>query len=251
MINKIIFSFFSAALVLGLCLPAGAQQINDSEALKEYSESKIESVKIEILKTLGENMIQRRLNALSYARNLLAQARLVAADVKDEVGEMLERDEAGLATLKDEIESEGSLDALKNKVQSIVNDFRIYIVELPKAHGLAVVSHYRGMSDKLDQLADRINEFSREADVDKEKIDEMIDSAKNLLLSAEKNLDEAEKKYNEMDIEWPTRATTLNLEGRGKIIDAQGELNGAFTKLKQAAAEIKSVLADEEDEERE
>lgn len=248
MINKIFFTFLSVALAIGLCLPATAQQVDDAEALKEYSESKIESVQIEILKTLGENMIQRRLNALSYAQNLLAQARLVAEDVKEEVGEMLEQDEAGLSKLKDEIESETSLDALKNKVQSIINDFRIYIVELPKAHGLAVVSHYRSMSDKLDGLADKISEFAGEADVDVSEIDKLVDEAKKVLSSAENNLDEAENKFNEMDIQWPTRATTLNLEGRGKIIDAKGELNEAFAKLKQAAAEIKSAIADDEGE---
>ena len=76
----------------------------------------------------------------------------------------------------------------------------------------------------------------------------MIDDAKGLLSSAENNLDEAENKFNEMDIQWPTRATTLNREGRGKIIDAKGGLNVAFAKLKQAAAELKSAIADDVEE---
>jgi len=236
-------------LVSCVALPAMAQEIaSDKEAIQEYIESKFETAKIAILKTLGKNMIERRINALTYAKDLLDNARLVADDVKQVLGDELDDTIVSLKALKDDIEEEESLEPLKQKVESIVTSFRVYLVQLPKAHGLAVVSHYRTMSVKLDEIIEKLGDKMDELGYDSEDANALIDEAKELISSASLNLDKAEGKLGQMDIDWPSQASTLSLEAREFILNAKGDLRDAFTKLKEAIAKI-AAAQDEEDEE--
>lgn len=244
MLKKILLSLTIISFVSCVVLPVGAQEIaDDAEVIKEYVDSKFDAAKIAILKTLGKNMAQRRINALSSGQNLLAKARLVSEEVKnflnDEIDDMI----LNLQSLRDSIEGEEDLDSLKSKVESIVVDYRVYIVQLPKAHGLAVVSHYRTISTKLDEIIEKLSD----------KIDETgfsdngaIEDAKELISSASAKLNQAEEKFEQMNIEWPEQATTLNLEARGLIIDAKGDLHEAFIKLKQSIGNIQESAEGEE-----
>jgi uncharacterized protein YaaN involved in tellurite resistance len=248
MFKKILFTFTIFSLLSCMAVPAMAQEItSDKEAIQEYLESKFETAKIAILKTLGKNMIQRRINVLTAAGNLLDQARLVADDVKQVLGDELDDTIASLGVLKGDIEGEENLELLKAKVESIVTKYRVYIVQLPKAHGLAVVSHYRTMSVKLDEIIEKLGDKIDELGYDSEDVNKLIDEAKDFISSASSNLDAAEDKLEQMEIDWPSQATTLNLEARGLILNAKGDLQDAFAKLKEAILEIKTAAEEEED----
>jgi len=246
MFKKIIVITTFCALTTAIALPAVAQEINDVEIMKEYVEAKFDAAKIAILKTLGKNMIQRRINALTAADNLLDDARLVADEVKMELSDGINDTITNLNSLKDDIDSEESIDALKAKVESIVTDFRVYVVQLPKAHGLAVVSHYRTMSVKLDEIIEKLEEKIDESSGDTGSAGSLVEEAKGLISSAASNLDQAEYKLKEMEIGWPSQANTLRLEARESILKAQEDLHDAFIKLKEAIAEIKAASAEEE-----
>lgn len=249
MFKKSLITLAIISLVSCLALPAVAQEISDDkEAIQEYVESQFETAKIAILKTLGKNMIQRRINALTYAKDLLDKARLVADDVKRVLGDELDDTISSLKALKDDIDEEESLGPLKQKVNSIITNYRVYLVQLPKAHGLAVVSHYRTMSVKLDEIIEKLNDKVDELGYGSEDLDALINEAKELISSASLNLNRAEDKLDSMDIDWPSQAATLNLEAREHILSAKADLQDAFAKLKEAIAEVTSAQ-DEEDEE--
>ena len=246
----IIFSIFC----LALCplLPAQAEE---GETIKEKFEEAAEDIKeavgeaqVDVLQAMGEKMIDNRLNALAYAQNLLASARLVASDVKTEVGSMLSENSSGLEALKQQISEDQNVDSLKDKVKSIVEDFRIYIVALPKAHGVAVVSHYRTVESKLGDLAGKIEVKGEELDVNGD-VSTLIAEAKSELANSRDFLDAAELKLGEMSVKWPSRATGLNLEARAQIIEAKTSLHSAFGKLKQAIVKIRNEAGGEQEDE--
>jgi len=246
----IIFSIFC----LALCpfLPAKAEE---GETVKEKLEEAAEDIKeavgdaqVNVLQAMGKKMIDNRLNALEYAQNLLASAKLVASDVKSEVSATLSENSSGLENLKQEIAVDENVDTLKDKVKSIVEDFRIYIVALPKAHGVVVVSHYRTVESKLGDLADKIEEKGEELDVNGD-VSTLIAEAKSELANSRDYLDAAELKLGEMSVKWPSRATSLNLEARAQIIEAKTSLHSAFGKLKQAIVKIRNEAGNTEDEE--
>jgi len=245
MFRKIIFTLTIISLVSCLSLPVMAQEIgSDTEVIKEYVDSKFDAAKIAILKTLGKNMIQRRINILSTGQNLLAKANLVADNVKNVLNDEIDDTITNLSSLKDSIDSEEDLDALRSKVESIVVDYRVYIVQLPKAHGLALISHYRTISTKLDEMIEKLTDKLDELGLSD---DGAIEDAKALISSASAKLDQAEDKFDEMQIQWPDKAITLNLEARGLLIDAKGDLHDAFVKLKEAVSNIKDSAEEEEE----
>lgn len=247
MFKKILFTLTIISLVSCVALPAAGQEIgNDAEVIKEYIDSKFDAAKIAILTTLGKNMIQRRINALSTGQNLLAKAHLVSEGVKNVINDEIEDTITNLTALKDSIDSEEDLEALKTKVESIVVNYRVYLVQLPKAHGLAVISHYRTISTKLDEIIEKLSDKVDELGLSDEGA---IEDAKALISSASSKLNQAEDKFDEMQIEWPAQATTLNLEARELIIDAKGDLHEAFIKLKEAISNIQESAETEEDEE--
>lgn len=228
-------------LVIGVIviMPVRAQQIDQAEVMKEYTESKFESAKIAILKTLGKSMIDNRVNVINGALDILADAQYVASDVKVEIADELEDTAASLASLRSGIEDETVFAGLKEKVQSIIENYRVYLVQLPKAHGFAVVSHYRTFSVKLDALIEKVETSAKELDFSDESIAELTGEAKSKISSASSKLDQAEEKLAEMAIGWPTQAAELRLEARDLIAAARADLQSAFISLKEAVAKIK------------
>jgi len=116
-----------AIFCLAFC-PLGSFAAQEGEGtLKEKIEEAAADVKeavgeaqVDVLQAMGEKMIDNRLNAIDYAENLLAAAKLVAADAKAEVGAMLSENSAGLSSLKDDILADSDAGTLKDKVKSIV-----------------------------------------------------------------------------------------------------------------------------------
>ncbi|MDD4995347.1 MAG: hypothetical protein PHW53_02705 [Patescibacteria group bacterium] len=224
--NKIIFGFALAALsaTIGFSALALTPLVD-------------EQTKLDSWRTLGLNMIENRLSVLSTADTLLSQAALVSDRVKADLSTEIQNNEASLSALKDEISAETALDAMKQKVASIVEQYRIYIVVLPKTYGFATASRFRSLEAKVDVLADKIEEESVD---DSSEAKSLIEQARNLLVLAEQKIDLAEQKYSAMSVENYLQAAALNFEARAYLIEVKGYLHDALAKVKQAVDILKS-----------
>ena len=109
------------------------------QALDDYRNALAEK-KVEMLKNYGLKLIDRRLQDLSKAEEILAGTIRLSEENRAEIQNNLETCFNGLTALRLDIENASDIDTLKTLIQSIFYDYRVYIVELPKNRGLLSAS---------------------------------------------------------------------------------------------------------------
>jgi hypothetical protein len=119
--------------------PAGAQQ-----------------VRIEAAKKAATAAVTRRVLALreltTAARSIV---RLSEAD-RTALTTALQDQVNGLTSLNARIQGDGDEAAVRADAQKIVNDYRVYVLSIPKARGVVVSDIELNAADRLGRLADRL-----------------------------------------------------------------------------------------------
>jgi hypothetical protein len=108
------------------------------------------------LKSKGTTEIDRRVSNLNAAlEKLSASAKLSAAD-KDALTQQIQTELTSLKALKTKLAGETDIAAARADVQSIVTDYRVYALMLPKTRMTASADRFAVAEDKLTALHDKL-----------------------------------------------------------------------------------------------
>jgi hypothetical protein len=113
------------------------------------------------LKTHGTAEIDRRETNLTGAMTKLNSNPSLNATVKTELSSQLSAEVASLSALKIKLTDETDLATARIDVQSIVADYRVYALMLPKTHMIDITESMNAVEDKLaiidNQLQSKVN----------------------------------------------------------------------------------------------
>lgn len=133
------------AAVLSIAAPAQAATADDTVAR---------------LKQKVTERIDLRLRALERGEARLDRKKHVTDAHRDVLQDLVDADVAGLTALKAKVAGETTAEALKADATSMINDYRIFILVMPKLRLTAVADNEAAATDRLqaahDKLADLI-----------------------------------------------------------------------------------------------
>ncbi len=135
------------ALLVGLLPSAAAAQEQ-----AERSEDAVERL-IEGLKDRAGHEIERRLETIERLIEGLEEAEHLTNEHERVLLDELAAAESGLSTLGREIERAETLEELRELIPTIFEDYRIYVVVVPKAHAVAVADTIGAAVTRLELIA--------------------------------------------------------------------------------------------------
>lgn len=186
--------------------------------------------------------IARRLATIEQLRGAIGRNRHVTEDHASALQRDLADAASGLAELARKIEAAETAEELRPLVESIVVDFRIYVLVVPKVHEvlasdtlLAVASHFDRFADKLGQIIARAEEAGLEVGEAKRLLGEMRD----LIAAAERTAGPvAGSVIGLQPGDWPDPAKGLLRAGKDSLHEAAGNLRAAH----RAGVDIVKIL---------
>lgn len=191
------------------------------------------------LQKRGEEEISRRITSLNALVTKINGLEKLTAAEKISFTSEIQTDITDLTSLNAKIAADTDLNTLKTDVQSIVNDYRVYLLFMPKIHLLA----------SADRATDTINVLAGLAS----NLSNRIDAAK----TAGKDVTNLQSTLNEMNSKL-TEATTevtaiqntvtpLTPDGypanRATLVSARADLKVARTDLQVAYNDAKTIIA--------
>jgi len=220
---------------------------NMGDMVNSYKGAQNLEQRLERLQDLGKSMIEKRLQDLQHAEDLLNQATHISQATKDELATVINDNQSKLTELEGDIAVEDDITACKDLVHAIIQDYRVYIVVLPQIHGMAVADKLSGFADKLDELKAKAQEKTNELKNDGknvETIETLITEAGSAITAARTDIDEAQAKFESMSIpEWE-QSITLRQQGRQELVSARQNLNNARQSLMNAVNAIKTLASE-------
>lgn len=143
------------------------------------------------LKAKGTTEIERRLANLAAAQDKLAQASKVAASDKTALTKQISDTAAGLTNLKTKLAAETTVAAARADVASMVTDYRVYALMLPKARLVAMFDRVEVANGKLGEVATKLETAAQAAKTsgkDTSAIDAKLSDAKAKQASAQQKI---------------------------------------------------------------
>lgn len=150
---------------------------------------------VETLRAVGDCEINRRLETLAHLDSRVAAAPQFTDLHKDQLRKVnnvnpasYEAERTGLRALKGQIATETDLAVLRGLIADIAEDFRVYLLVVPKTHLV-------GATDAADKAADRLTQLAS-------RLQELIDKAKGNgkdVKDAQALLDEMKRKTSQAD----------------------------------------------------
>ncbi|MCI0687989.1 MAG: hypothetical protein L0Y54_12230 [Sporichthyaceae bacterium] len=123
--------------------------------------------------------IDMRLNTLGRLDGLLARAERLSDEHRDTLSALIDDDTAGLTELRAQVASETTREALRADAQSMVEDYRIYILVRPKVRLSVVADRELAAIDRLTDIHARLTDAvadAEEAGQDTGNADELLDA---------------------------------------------------------------------------
>jgi hypothetical protein len=197
------------------------------------------------LQTLGANMIDKRITSINTYTGFLGQTKFISDATKNETQSELGRIKDELSTLKTKIQGETDLQILREDVKSIVTNYRVYQVSLPRAAGLVSVDRMKAYSAKLDEASTKIEAKAKELETQGKDITEitaLISTARTSISAGNSSTDDALSKFSAMSISNPEGALGLRIEGRTSLGTSRKSFSDARVNLRDAVQKIKSVV---------
>jgi DNA repair exonuclease SbcCD ATPase subunit len=115
-----------------------------------------QATRLTTLKTKGDAEITRRQGNLNTALNKIASLTSLSAGDKSALTTEVQNEISGLTTLKSKLDNETALDAARTDVQSIITDYRVYVLVLPVARLVEAIDQLTNVEAKLTTLQAKI-----------------------------------------------------------------------------------------------
>lgn len=117
---------------------------------------------VETLRAVGDCEIERRLVILNELDARVASSTILTPDHANQLCHSgpnpvnYDASKAGLTALKAEIDAETDMAALRQQIDAIAKDFRVYVLVVPKTHLVTAADAGDKAVDKLGQVATRL-----------------------------------------------------------------------------------------------
>lgn len=112
--------------------------------------------RLTVIKTKGDQEISRRLSELNKLAAVISSATKLSSTDKTTLSNEVSTTVSGLTALKTTLDNETTLEAAKTDVQSIVNEYRVYVLVVPKVHLLKVADDQLAAAAKLTDAATKL-----------------------------------------------------------------------------------------------
>ncbi len=157
--------------LLGVVSPAVVYAQNKPLLLREPNASKAGQIRQEVtrsenvtrLQTKANAEIDRRLTALSKLTNKINEAKRLTDAQKSSILAQIQTTVTNLTNLKTKISTETDIAALRADVQSIVKNYQVFALVMPKTEIMAAANSILESADKLTEISVRLQ--SRGQDV--------------------------------------------------------------------------------------
>ncbi|MHB0976744.1 MAG: hypothetical protein ACYC1U_06070 [Candidatus Aquicultorales bacterium] len=257
--RKIIAAVTTLAM-LTAALPAmaageTANQGNAAQApgLKEKKAQVLDrarELKMEKLRKRGLQMVDKRIGRLEKELIRVRSLKKISEEERAALVEEIQGALDELSILRGRIERETDAQALISEVKSIISNFRVYAVVLPKAKALEAAERANWGAQRFDTLAGKIEERIAEAEAageDVTALQELLEQFKAELESAKANIAEAREAFKSMLIIDPKAATMSLKEGKAELKEARQDFKDAIGILKQIKEEFKKIKDEAQD----
>ncbi|HEY6736722.1 MAG TPA: hypothetical protein VI322_03320 [Candidatus Saccharimonadia bacterium] len=149
----------SRSITIAVCLsvlPLSAAAVATPTPTPTPTPSAATSQRLTNLKTKGAAEIDRRLTNLTAAFEKLAKARKISAADKGALAKQIQDESTGLTSLKTKLANETTLAGARADVASIVTDYRVYVLMLPKTRLVAATDAAAVSVSNLNDLAAKL-----------------------------------------------------------------------------------------------
>ena len=147
------------------------------------------------LKARAGNEINRRVTALSDLVSRLNAIKHLSADSKTTFVNSIKNEITSLNTLKTKVDADTDLNTLKTDVQSIVNNYRVFLVYIPQIQLLAAADRLSDVSGKLADLATKLQTRLNNAQASGKD----VSSLETLLKAMTTKIADANTQYNNVE----------------------------------------------------
>ena len=115
-----------------------------------------QATRIATLKTKGDVEISRRLTALADAKGKIQNLTTLTQDDQNALNTEVTNDMTKLKSLRTTLDSETTLTGARTDVQSIISDYRVYVLVLPVARLVEAIDKLTDVENKLTTLQAKI-----------------------------------------------------------------------------------------------
>lgn len=190
------------------------------------------------LKSHGTSEIERRIsNLTAAATKLSASTHLTPAD-KTALTNQINSEIASLGTLKSKLTADTNLTTARADVQSIVSDYRVYVLLLPKTRMVASADRFSEVEDQLTTLAAKLQSKINSAKASGQDVTAMQKSLADL------NAKVADAKAKSASVVAPLLAlqpTDYN-SNHTVLVNYRNSLQAAHTDVMAARDDAKTII---------
>jgi chromosome segregation ATPase len=116
----------------------------------------MQATRLATLKTKGDTEIARRLTNLNATLGKVSGLTSLSAADKQALTAQIQKEIGGLTTLKTKLDGETTLDAARTDVQSVITDYRVYVLVMPVARLVEAIDRLTEVEAKLTTLQAKI-----------------------------------------------------------------------------------------------
>lgn len=197
----------------------------------------IQENRMENLRTRADNEIDRRIASLNNILNILTNAKHLNSDQVSALNASIQTEVNDLNTLKSKIDADTDITTLRTDVQSIVKDYRVYLLFIPKVHILSA-------ADKILNLTDLLNAADSGLIA---KLQSRINDAKNAghdTTSLQNTLTDLQNKVNDAVSQANNAISTVTPLTPDGYPGNKTTLTSARTMIKTAMTDLQTVRTD-------
>ncbi len=192
--------------------------------------------------------IDKRIQALQRQLERVQNMQKIAEEDKNYLVAEIQGNIDGLNALRAKIEGDTDIATLKADIKSIVTNFRIYAVVLPKGLALMAADRANWGAQRFDVLAAKIQERIDKAEAagkDVTKVQELLDQFKAKIADAKTHIERAREAFKSMLPVDPGGAKSALQAGKSHLKDARAAFREAIGILRQIVSAFKEMKAPE------
>ncbi len=158
--NKILayLTIAATAIMPVQSLAIGKMNVNamPNTANQQAAQTQANSQKMTNLRQRGDQEINRRITALNRLISMINAMKKISGDQKSSFVSQVNSYITELNNLKNKIDADTDLDTMKTDIQSIVSDYRVFVLFMPKITILATADKLSDISDQLTTFAGKL-----------------------------------------------------------------------------------------------
>ncbi len=186
----------------------------------------------------ADKEIDRRVEALNTAISRLNDLKRLTTDDKSGLTKQIQDQIVALTNLKAKIDTDTDAETLKTDKQAIVNQYRIFLLFIPKTHILAAVDALQTGLNTLNSLVPKLQariQTAQSAGLDVTQLNVKLQDMQNKLADAKTQLQNAQ-----------TIVTPLTPDGfpgnKPQLLTARKDIQVAYTDLIAARNDAKFII---------